>query len=96
MIRIEEKVIKTDGSRRVMVRLSDSGPGIVTALHEKVFQPFFTTKEDGTGLGLSIAQRIIDEHGGRLALDSDQGQGAAFIITLPIEEPEGEYDTDNR
>ena len=97
-IKIEEKVVTGDGDgrRRVMVRLSDSGPGIDPALHEQVFQPFFTTKEDGTGLGLSIAQRIVDEHGGRLTLESAPGLGAVFVITLPIEDMESEYDTDYR
>jgi signal transduction histidine kinase len=95
-IRIEEKVVKSDGRRQVMVRLSDSGPGIDPDLGEQVFQPFITTKEDGTGLGLSIAQRIVDEHGGRLKLESAPGQGAIFVIILPTEDIASEYDTDCR
>jgi len=95
-IRIEENLATSDGRRQVMVRLSDSGPGIDPALHKQVFQPFFTTKEDGTGLGLSIAQRIVDEHGGRLTMESAPGQGAVFVITLPLEDMESEYDSDYR
>lgn len=95
-IRIQEKVATSDGRRQVMVRLSDSGPGIDPALHEQVFQPFFTTKEDGTGLGLSIAQRIVEEHGGRLTMESTLGQGAVFVITLPLEDIESEYDSNYR
>jgi signal transduction histidine kinase len=73
----------------------DSGPGIPAHLREKIFQPFFTTKEQGTGLGLSIAQRIITEHGGRLELEITDGRGAAFIITLPCQEPSHEHDSDH-
>jgi signal transduction histidine kinase len=51
-----------------------------------VFDPFFTTKDDGTGLGLSIAFNIINEHGGWLDLSSEEGQGATFVITLPIKD----------
>jgi signal transduction histidine kinase len=64
----------------------DNGPGIPAHLREKIFQPFFSTKEQGTGLGLSIAQRIITEHGGRLEVESTEGHGAAFIIILPCQE----------
>ena len=75
--------------RAVQVQVSDTGPGIAEALRDKVFEPFFSTKEDGTGLGLSIAQRIVDEHGGRLELRSPEGQGATFVITLPCPAGEG-------
>jgi signal transduction histidine kinase len=69
-----------------IIELSDNGPGISEAIIEKVFQPFFTTKEEGTGLGLSIASRIIEEHRGRLEVDSPDGHGTTFRILLPIEE----------
>jgi len=68
----------------VVIRVSDTGPGIPESVRDKIFQPFFSTKEEGTGLGLSIASRIIEEHGGRLELDTTQQQGATFQITLPI------------
>lgn len=68
----------------VVIRVSDSGPGIPESVRDKVFQPFFSTKEEGTGLGLSIATRIIQEHGGRLDLESKKHEGATFIITLPL------------
>jgi len=68
----------------VMLRLSDNGPGIPKSVQDKVFQPFFSTKEEGTGLGLSIATRIIEDHGGRLELESKKNKGATFIITLPL------------
>jgi len=77
-----------------VISVRDNGPGIPSHLHEKIFQPFFTTKEQGTGLGLSIAQRIITEHGGRLEIESSKERGAAFIITLPCQEPTHEHDPD--
>jgi signal transduction histidine kinase len=67
-----------------VIRIHDSGPGIAAPVLAKVFQPFFSTKADGTGLGLSISQRIISEHRGRLEVESTAGEGAEFIITLPI------------
>lgn len=66
-----------------VVRISDNGPGIPAGLREKVFEPFFSTKEEGTGLGLSIVVRIIEQHGGWLSLQSEEGLGTTFIITLP-------------
>jgi signal transduction histidine kinase len=69
----------------VIIRVSDNGPGIPESVQDKIFQPFFSTKEEGTGLGLSIATRIIEEHGGRLELESKKNQGTTFIITLPLE-----------
>jgi PAS domain S-box-containing protein len=66
----------------VVIRVSDNGPGIPEAIHEGLFQPFFSTKEEGTGLGLSIAARIIEEHSGCLSLQSQEGQGATFTIAL--------------
>ncbi len=78
-----------------VIVVRDNGPGIPSHLREKIFQPFFTTKEQGTGLGLSIAQRIITELGGRLELESTEGRGATFIITLPCLEPAHEHDSDH-
>jgi signal transduction histidine kinase len=69
-----------------IIRLSDNGPGIPESILDKIFQPFFTTKEEGTGLGLSIASRIIEEHHGRLEVESSKGIGTTFSILLPIEE----------
>jgi signal transduction histidine kinase len=72
----------------VLIKMADSGPGVPESIQEKLFQPFFSTKEEGTGLGLSIASRIVEEHGGWLDLKSKEGEGATFIITLPIKEAE--------
>ena len=73
-----------DQSSAAVIEVSDNGPGISPELKEKVFQPFFTTKEEGTGLGLSIATRIVGEHRGTIDMTSAPGQGTTFVITLPI------------
>jgi signal transduction histidine kinase len=67
----------------VAFTVADSGPGIPPGDLERVFEPYFTTKEGGTGLGLAIALRIAEEHGGRLEAASQAGQGTAFVLTLP-------------
>lgn len=67
----------------VEITFRDSGAGIAPDVHEKVFYPFFTTKTQGTGLGLSIAYRIIEDHGGKVALTSSPGAGATFRILMP-------------
>ena len=51
---------------------------------DKVFQPYFTTKEAGIGLGLAITERIIKEHGGSLAVESRKGEGTTFTVNLPM------------
>jgi two-component system sensor histidine kinase AtoS len=66
----------------VTVLLSDSGKGIDAAVQDKIFQPFFTTKAGGTGLGLAISKRLIEEQGGRIAIESSSERGTTFTITL--------------
>jgi len=79
----EEEGISDPLGPVAVVRIRDNGPGIAADLQEKVFEPFFSTKEEGTGLGLSIAVRIIEQHGGQMRLQSEEGLGATFVITLP-------------
>jgi len=86
-ISIREEEGTTDPMGHVVViRVSDNGPGIPEAICDKVFQPFFSTKEEGTGLGLSIASRIIEDHKGCLSVKSREGRGTTFTITLPCQE----------
>jgi C4-dicarboxylate-specific signal transduction histidine kinase len=68
------------------VTFSDSGPGIPPGLEQRIFDPFFTTKEvgAGTGLGLSITYGIITEHAGTVSVESRDGQGARFLLELPL------------
>ncbi|MBK9518035.1 MAG: HAMP domain-containing protein [Anaeromyxobacter sp.] len=70
--------------QEVHFEVADSGPGIDPALLPRIFEPYVTTKEGGTGLGLAIAERIVQEHGGRLEVASRPGQGATFTIRLPV------------
>ena len=82
----EEEDFVTPWGRVAVIRLKDNGPGIPQSIHDSIFQPFFSTKEEGTGLGLSIASRIVQEHRGGLDVQSKEGQGSTFIITLPVKE----------
>ena len=91
----EDKNTTPSGESVAIIRVSDNGPGIPAAIRQKVFEPFFTTKEEGTGLGLSIVARIIEEHGGSMAVESIEGQGATFIISLPIMESSDEQNFDH-
>ncbi len=67
----------------IMVSVIDNGPGITTDKLGKIFQPFYTTREEGTGLGLSITRKIVDLHEGRITVESEVGKGTAFHIFLP-------------
>ncbi|HOY16668.1 MAG TPA: ATP-binding protein [Haliscomenobacter sp.] len=72
----------------IEISVKDNGNGIPDAIHEKIFQPFFTTKPtgQGTGLGLSLAYDIVTKgHGGSLEMDSQPGKGSSFTMVLPIE-----------
>ncbi len=84
----EEEVAQERSGREVVIRITDNGPGIPESIQDKLFNPFFSTKEEGTGLGLSITARIVEEHRGKLELRSREGEGATFIITLPCREKE--------
>src|SRR5207253_3727593 len=70
----------------VILEINDDGPGIADDLQPKIFDPFFTTKEvgKGTGLGLTVAYAIVQEHGGRIRLESRPNAGASFYVELPI------------
>ena len=74
---------RPDGA--VQVAVADTGRGFSAELAEKMFDSFFTTKEEGLGIGLSLSRRIIESHGGRLWAESDGVSGATFIFTLPFE-----------
>lgn len=67
----------------ITIAISDTGKGMDAAVMEKIFQPFFTTKARGTGLGLAISKRLIEEQGGRIAIESTAGKGTVFSIILP-------------
>lgn len=66
--------------------VADTGPGVPAALRQKIYDPFFTTKDHGTGLGLATVHSIVEAHGGTLELKDNHGGGARFVIRLPAEE----------
>jgi nitrogen fixation/metabolism regulation signal transduction histidine kinase len=74
---------RRDGAA-VAFSVTDSGPGIAPDHLPRLFEPYFTTKAGGTGLGLAIAQRIAEEHGGRLDAESPPGEGATFTLRVPV------------
>ncbi|MDF2158610.1 7TM diverse intracellular signaling domain-containing protein [Algoriphagus sp. CAU 1675] len=77
----------------VVVEISDNGPGMPEHVKQRIFEPFFTTKAvgKGTGLGLSIVYSIIENHKGTLEVDTEEGQGTTFIITLPVYQSTSKY-----
>jgi signal transduction histidine kinase len=72
----------------IEIRVKDNGNGIPQKVLDKIFQPFFTTKPtgEGTGLGLSLSYDIIKAHGGELKVETEESEGAAFIISLALNE----------
>ncbi|NPU84100.1 MAG: PAS domain S-box protein [Syntrophaceae bacterium] len=73
-----------DGKRFLQLRISDSGPGIDSSDLEKIFEPFYTTKERGTGLGLAIVNRIVEGMEGRIDVETHPERGTTFRIRLPL------------
>jgi len=72
---------------QIEIRVADNGPGIPEDVREKIFEPFFTTKPtgSGTGLGLSLSHDIVTQgHGGTLTVESAPGEGAAFVVSVPV------------
>ena len=90
------QAIKEKGTVRVelgredsfaMVSISDTGIGIASKHLPNIFRPFYTTKTRGTGLGLSLARRIIEDHGGRIAVNSCPDVGSEFTLLIPLNHP---------
>ncbi|BDG10165.1 GAF domain-containing protein [Anaeromyxobacter paludicola] len=73
----------------VEIAVSDAGPGIPAEVRHRIFEPFFTTKATGTGIGLAVVKRIVDEHRGEIAVESEPGRGTTFRIRLPAAPPGG-------
>ncbi|MEO8879806.1 MAG: ATP-binding protein [Gemmatimonadaceae bacterium] len=72
---------------RVLLDITDSGPGIPAEVRAHIFEPFFTTKDDGTGLGLSVSYGIIAAHGGTITIPKSTGEGTTFRVSLPAYDP---------
>jgi two-component system nitrogen regulation sensor histidine kinase GlnL len=71
-------------NRRVRIEVEDTGPGILPSDSDRVFNPFFTTKDTGTGLGLALAHKIAEDHGGTIDFRSTPGAGTTFRVVLPL------------
>ena len=74
-----------DDKRCVVLEIKDTGCGIPPALLDKIYEPFFTTKDLGHGLGLSTAQSIVKSHGGFIKTESQPGHGSTFRVHLPAQ-----------
>jgi signal transduction histidine kinase len=84
-VEIHAEAADLEGQPAVRLFVCDNGPGLDPQQRQKVFDPFFTTKTKGTGLGMAIAKRIVEAHGGQIAVGDGAGEapGAVFIVTLP-------------
>jgi signal transduction histidine kinase len=72
-----------DEDGKIVIEVADTGPGLTAEECERVFTPYYTSKEHGTGLGLAIAQSVVSDHGGRIRVQSERGCGSTFAIELP-------------
>jgi len=68
----------------VRIDITDTGRGMSPEVSSRIFNAYYSTKKGGTGLGLAISKRIIDEHGGTISVESQEGKGSVFTITLPV------------
>ena len=75
-----------DGHPVARLRVADTGPGMDSETMTRIFTPYFTTKSGGTGLGLPTSRRIVEEHGGRIEVHSEQDRGTEFTLVLPVPE----------
>ena len=91
---VREIAVETSAAAEggVNVHVRDSGPGLSPATLERVFEPFYTTKQEGMGLGLSLSRTIIEDHDGRMSAVSTSGRGGEFTFTLPNHPVESQND----
>jgi signal transduction histidine kinase len=77
-------------ANQVTLTIGDNGPGIPQDVASKIFEAFYSTKgHGGTGLGLAVAKKIVDEHGGKIEVQSAPGEGTLIRVKLPIHSPTG-------
>jgi hypothetical protein len=84
---MEASQASLEGRPAVELVLRDNGPGLGPEQRKRLFEPFYTTKTRGTGLGMTIAQRIVEAHGGRIAIGDSRHWGTEIVITLPRRQP---------
>ncbi len=73
------------GKPHVIIEVTDRGPGIAPELRDRIFEPFYTTKERGTGLGLATAHRVVEQHHGFIEVNTRPGDGSTFLVYLPVD-----------
>jgi signal transduction histidine kinase len=76
----------TEGNE-VVIRVSDTGPGVADADREHIFEPFYRGDRSGLGLGLAIAKSLVELHNGRIWVKSNEGRGSTFCVALPVYRP---------
>ena len=89
-IRLRSFRRESASGRRLLLEVSDNGPGMAAEVLEKLFEPFFTRRPGGVGLGLCIVKRVAEDHGGKIEVQSAPGQGAVFTIDLPDQPGRGD------
>ena len=88
-VRFKTARVDREHGSTIRVEVEDNGPGMTPEVSARILDPFFTTKDpgQGTGLGLAVSLRIVEEHGGRIEVDTEQGRGTLFVIELPVVAP---------
>ncbi|NTU60131.1 MAG: hypothetical protein HGA98_03625, partial [Deltaproteobacteria bacterium] len=86
-VRVVAEDVSADGLFWARVAVEDTGRGMDAETAAQVFNPFFTTKSEGTGLGLAIAHSIVEQHGGRIEVQSSPGAGTRVVVDLPALDP---------
>jgi signal transduction histidine kinase len=81
--RLEIRAGENLAGTEAWVTIADNGPGITPEAKDRIFAPFYTDKKGGTGLGLALCRKVVEEHRGTISVESEPGQGARFVITLP-------------
>src|SRR5437016_9663770 len=81
-----------DNADRAYIEIGDTGQGLTPEECERLFTPYYTTKQHGTGLGLAIVQSVISDHQGRISVSSKKDEGTTFRIELPLWETETEIE----
>ena len=84
------RVVIASKKDQALISVSDSGRGISPEHLPFIFRPFYTTKGNGTGLGLSLVRRIVEDHRGRIEVESEVGKGTEFLVTLPLRQGKAE------
>jgi signal transduction histidine kinase len=85
VVTVKTRRVQDKDEDKIEVAVIDRGSGIEPKDLESIFNPFFTTKPEGVGLGLAIVSKIIDEHGGKMTVESSVGEGSVFRVFLPVE-----------